>query len=106
MTLKQKIKSLLLGIDFPQEYLCLGLKENDEFPSIHLHWDQSGQSIDVTQAHLFLGYKPLIIGIPTTNEDKTLTSNLRSGLIRLILSQPNPIAQIELTFSHEIHLGD
>ena len=63
MSLRSQLKKVVTGLTVPQEYCCLereGLQQPLSM-SITLK-DQSFQR-DVTESHLFLGYKPLIIGL-------------------------------------------
>ena len=101
MNVKEIIKNLLLGIDFPQEYLCLGLDETYQLPQVRLQWS-GNHSIDVTHTHLFLGYKPLIIGIPLPKEEQAFIPSLKAELPRLVFSQPASFGEIRLEFSYQI----
>ena len=80
MGLREHIKKKLLGLTIPQEYICHGLEAMGDTFKVYLTIADSGQAIDITQRHLFLGYRPLIIGIwveqqqPWKNE---LNSNKR-----------------------------
>jgi hypothetical protein len=69
MKAKQILGRLLFGTEFPQEYLCTGL-ENFLSPfRVVLRIPEKEFTQDVTGTHLFLGYKPLIIGVPVERND-------------------------------------
>lgn len=64
LSLKSQLKKLVTGLTVPQEYCCLEL-ENFQHPlSVFLTLRNQDFRMEVTQSHLFLGYKPLIIGLP------------------------------------------
>ncbi len=61
--LKKAIKKLLFGINHPQEYLCLGLENFSNKFNVYVSFREKSSIINVTENHIFLGYKPLVIGI-------------------------------------------
>jgi flavin reductase (DIM6/NTAB) family NADH-FMN oxidoreductase RutF len=61
--LKNKIKKLITGLSIPQEYICVELRDFQYPPSVFLELEDQKFSLDVTASHLFLGYKPLILGL-------------------------------------------
>ena len=61
--LKKRIKKWLLGTDLIQEYICVGMETFTEIFKIVLSFPTNSTSIDVSKTHVFLGYKPLIVGI-------------------------------------------
>jgi hypothetical protein len=64
MTLKEKIKKAITGLSVPQEFLCLGLETFDHRLRVRLSIpEHSSVHVEVTNNHLFLGYKPLILGL-------------------------------------------
>jgi flavin reductase (DIM6/NTAB) family NADH-FMN oxidoreductase RutF len=72
-----------MGI-LPREYVCIAREDFPDTPSVHLTTRGSRQVIDVTDRHVMLGYKPLIIAI-VFNEDEQAAANE---------------AEICLTFTH------
>lgn len=52
-------KQFLTGLTIPQQYVCVALEELT--PTLSVRLAGKGSYLDVTQSHLFLGYKPLII---------------------------------------------
>ncbi|MBK5278701.1 MAG: hypothetical protein JJE09_07545, partial [Bacteroidia bacterium] len=70
MALKNHLKKLLTGLEIPQEYVCVGFETLQPSVSIFLEGNGQEQSLNVTSTHLFLGYKPLIIGFTFSIDDK------------------------------------
>lgn len=68
--LKNFIKEKILGSSLPQEYVCLALETMDDRLRVSLTIKENGIFIDVSDSHLFLGYRPLIIGIPIRNSSE------------------------------------
>lgn len=74
---------------FDNEYICVN--RNDIIASVKVVLDFNNHIIDVTNSHLFLGYKPVIIGIPKQEmplapNDCTIlfyTNNVLYGIIKL-----------------------
>ena len=58
------IKKKILGYSLPQEYACVALEEITDPLRVTLTIKEDNTFLDVSNTHLFLGYKPLIIGIP------------------------------------------
>ncbi|MCB0851355.1 MAG: hypothetical protein KDD63_03865 [Bacteroidetes bacterium] len=106
MGVKTFIKKQLLGIDYPQEYLCLALEENQHFPKVILNIPGQNLSIDVTENHLFLGYKPLIIGLPFKKSQYDITQQLKEQITLDFFHQEIKIAEIQLQYESEIELGE
>ena len=100
MSLKSFIKKSVFGVDFPQEYLCIG--KEDMAHSLRVLVSGSSQSFDISDQHLFLGYKPVIIGIIAISNSALhqLLSSAKS--LRLLFrseeSANNPVAFLELQF--------
>ncbi|HEY3403566.1 MAG TPA: hypothetical protein VGK59_09280 [Ohtaekwangia sp.] len=57
------IKKIITGLSVQQEYGCIDLLKFNTGLSVYLGVPNSSYSLDVTKNHLFLGYKPLIIGL-------------------------------------------
>lgn len=58
---KSFLKRTLFGIELPDEYVCAPLHSFSHSLSVTL--TLGGQHVDVTDCHILLGYKPVIIGI-------------------------------------------
>jgi hypothetical protein len=77
---------------FSNEYICLNFKEL--IPDIRVILETHDSAFDVTDSHLLLGYKPLLIGIPKNGSHitshtaslKFFTSEKLCGTIRLCIS--------------------
>jgi len=63
LLLKSRFKKFVTGLTVPQEYCCLGLEDFENPLSVFLTVRGSDFSVEVTESHLFLGYKPLIIAL-------------------------------------------
>ncbi len=63
MSLKNKIRKLITGLAIPQEYICVEWRDFQYPPSVFLELEDPNFSQEVTSSHLFLGYKPLILGL-------------------------------------------
>ncbi|MCZ6899171.1 MAG: hypothetical protein O7F74_02940, partial [Bacteroidetes bacterium] len=69
MKLKSLLKKLLFGLTLPQEYICLGLESTTGTFRSYLTFPNSTGYLEITHHQLFLGYRPLIIGIWQPNLD-------------------------------------
>ena len=58
------LKKTILGYSLPQEYACVALEGITDPLRVTLTLKGGNFVLDVSHSHLFLGYKPLIIGIP------------------------------------------
>lgn len=58
--MKIGLRKFITGLTIPQEYICIG-KELSNPLRVFLTDHRAERSIEVTNCHLFLGYKPLII---------------------------------------------
>lgn len=63
MQIKEQLRKVLTGLTFYQEYLCLSQKELQGALRVFLTTPDSLRVHDVTNAHLLLGYKPLVIAL-------------------------------------------
>jgi flavin reductase (DIM6/NTAB) family NADH-FMN oxidoreductase RutF len=59
----RNLKKLLTGLTVPQQYVCVSLEDLHDPPQVFLSTGANGEPLNVTSNHLFLGYKPLLIGI-------------------------------------------
>lgn len=60
----------MTGLTIPQEYICVGLNAFQSPMSVFVEVEDLKFLLDVTASHLFLGYRPLIIGLPFSMDDK------------------------------------
>lgn len=68
--IKNFVKEKILGSALPQEYACLALETIKDPLRVLLTVKEKGTFIDVSDSHLFLGYKPLIMGISLGNSSE------------------------------------
>lgn len=61
MLIRDFVKRILLGSAIPQEYVCLAREDIQDPLRVTLSTNKG--FFDVSASHLFLGYKPLVIGI-------------------------------------------
>jgi hypothetical protein len=91
VSLTEEIKRILFGYTISQEYVCLDDKIQSPF-NVLLNADP--HPVDVTTRHLLLGYKPLIIGLVTSDELQLHNTNK----IKLSFSyQQRTVAQLTLS---------
>ena len=62
------LKKWLTGLSIPQEYVCIDVNNFQNPLSVFFVTDQT--RINITESHLFLGYKPLVIGFPMEMSDE------------------------------------
>jgi len=102
IALKSHLKKLILGFDLPQEYLCVGKEELLHPLKVFLGDETSSQPKDVSDQHLFLGYKPLVIGIPALNNSNFYKTLEARSIISLQFLAENEktkmIAELKLKF--------
>jgi hypothetical protein len=72
MSVKSRISKLLFGLSVPQEYVCLENEKLIEPFSFFLSSAESGVYQDITATHIFLGYKPVIIGVPIDHNNEKM----------------------------------
>jgi hypothetical protein len=117
LSLKSQIRKLLTGITVPQEYCCLDLEQMAEPLKVILTTQGNMFAEDITNSHLFLGYKPLIIGLSFAN--KSPLSSHESICLSLVQQNFSPtttwhgyptdrsaIARMILRKVHEIEMDD
>ncbi|MBA4058706.1 MAG: hypothetical protein C0490_28575, partial [Marivirga sp.] len=63
MVFKNQIKKILTGLTVPQEYCCLELENLQDRLNVFLTLKNQHFPVEVSQSHLFLGYKPLVVGL-------------------------------------------
>jgi flavin reductase (DIM6/NTAB) family NADH-FMN oxidoreductase RutF len=117
---KQFIKRALLGVSFPQEYICVGQEKLDSPVSIYLTGLDVPGVINVTASQIFLGYKPLIMAVTVDKfsadlewlrlQDRVCLSFV-TGSFRMntkwkgFASDKNALARIVIRRIHEEELG-
>jgi flavin reductase (DIM6/NTAB) family NADH-FMN oxidoreductase RutF len=69
LNLKALVKRKLFGYTLPHEYLCLSSYPLLSPLRIFLTSDRSARFLEVSNQHILLGYKPLVIGILFSHED-------------------------------------
>ena len=92
MKLIKKILHRFSGYKYPQEYLCL---ENDRIPDLlHVYIIRNGLVVqDVSNLHLFVGYKPLIFALPNLERiDLSDARELNLALSNRILTNGSTIS--------------
>src|SRR5437870_4655203 len=67
--MKEMLKKLLFGIHYPEEYLCTPYERLTGKFKVFASFENSTDTAEVSSSHIFLGYKPLIIGIPIEKND-------------------------------------
>lgn len=94
------IKKLLFGINESQEYLCVGKEDVSDPLKVFVTGASSRENI--SEQHLFLGYKPVIIGIPAQRNSGLYSILSSTRLVSLLFceqeSAKDPVAELELQF--------
>src|SRR5882724_7028748 len=62
-----RLRKILTGIAFRQEYVCLPLEHLQNPLMVHLTARNSTSAMDVTSHHVFVGYSPAIMAVPFSN---------------------------------------
>ncbi len=105
----------MTGLSISQEYICLDLAKHECSLSVYL--SALANSFDVTGCHLFLGYKPLIIGIPlaTASEEYQalkgldqiqLTFKTNESFPNVLGTNPTVLAKLDLKMIDIKTLGE
>jgi hypothetical protein len=63
-SIKSIVRNLKANFYFENEYICLD--QNSVLPDISVIFKSGEKTIDVSREHLFLGYKPVIIAVPSS----------------------------------------
>lgn len=103
------LKQWALGVTIPVEYPCMAYHPRGDHPAIYLSGNGSDDKLDVTHTHLFLGYKPLVIGFPVSNSHLDNFSKITHSNPHLIFSHPGqaqPFARLKLFFTDKMILQD
>lgn len=70
------LKKIITGLSIPQEYICTCLEDFSNPLSVTVSYTGAPEFKDVTNAHLFLGYKPLIMALIVEATDNPLQEAL------------------------------
>lgn len=93
-----RVKKIITGLSIPREYCCLN--QFDLYSSLRVDFVCGNKTAprDVTDSHLFLGYKPLIIGLPLKLSHERDAANSGEGVawLRFHDGNSNPLAAIRL----------
>jgi hypothetical protein len=80
------LNQLLTGLSIPQEYVCLPLEDLSQPLSVYLTIKNNSGVYDVTNDHVFLGYKPLVLLIslsdPAIEGIETVCLNFVAGVFK------------------------
>lgn len=103
--MKRFLKKILLGITLPQEYICVTFEQMNNRMKFFL--ESAGHSlVDVTENHILLGYKPLLIGL-TINEiaQNFFTNSPDVRVLHIGLSETEIIANLKMKCIVKKQLG-
>jgi hypothetical protein len=102
---KKYLKKILFGITLPQEYLCVNLFDFELPLKVFVKDETLDQGRDITQHHLFIGYKPLIIAIDKKYlRDWELNQN-KNLFLSFCLEDNSKLASLEVKLIHEIKVN-
>jgi flavin reductase (DIM6/NTAB) family NADH-FMN oxidoreductase RutF len=105
--LRDSLKKLITGLTIPQEYVCVDLETLQPKLLVLPEVNDQQFSLDVTTFHLFLGYKPLIIGLTFSVDDPNFEIVKKQSKITLrFLNQQNSLARLSLLKIDERKLGN
>jgi flavin reductase (DIM6/NTAB) family NADH-FMN oxidoreductase RutF len=106
LTFRDQLKKHLTGLTIPQEYVCVDLQNFENPLSVFLLL-RNHKSLNVTASHLFLGYKPLIIGLPFDINDVNYIEVQNQNKISLCFKDDaSSVAKLELTKIGEKTFGN
>ena len=93
MDLINPVRKFVLGVHYSQEYLCVEKESFQHAFKTMLLDEDKGLIADVSEKHLLLGYKPVLIGIPL---DETAYLAVKEKGTLLFTYQGKKIAELEL----------
>lgn len=103
--MKKFLKKILFGITLPQEYLCVNHLDFEHTLKVFIKAEKSDQGRDITQRHLFIGYKPLIISIDKKYlRDRELNQN-KNLFLSFRIDDNIEIASLEIKLILEVKLN-
>jgi flavin reductase (DIM6/NTAB) family NADH-FMN oxidoreductase RutF len=88
------IRKLLTGLSIPQQYICLA-KETVERP-MQVALKDNGMDVNVTDSHIFLGYKPLIIALTFSDAERKELANRESIKLNFYSVENGNVATLSL----------
>jgi len=113
LQLKNKLRKLLTGLSIPQEYVCLDLAAYKDPISVSITIQDNGVETETFDDHLFLGYKPLLIGLPIFLKSDEYESIKGNDFIRLnfrnstgLNREQAELARLDLKKVGEMIFGD
>ncbi|MDQ2657917.1 MAG: hypothetical protein M3Y60_10900, partial [Bacteroidota bacterium] len=83
------MKKLLSGLTIPQQYVCISLEDFQRQFSVLLTGAEGDRLLDVSNTHLFIGYRPLILAIVFTEGPESVPAE---DIIRLSFVHRNLVA--------------
>jgi hypothetical protein len=106
MNLKNYLRRLLLGSSLSNEYICV---PGDLPRSLQLILECERGEVNVTESHVLVGYKPLMIGLPFQDREWVLWAAMTTG-IKISFRAPPPgnheVAWLELEKAGSWRMGE
>ncbi|HLG32395.1 MAG TPA: hypothetical protein VI362_05095 [Ignavibacteriaceae bacterium] len=98
MSLKNHLRKYLFGITLPQEFICIDIENFASPLKIFLKSHNSQSELIEDDEQLFLGYKPLVIGIIAVHNSTRYKYLSESSIIKLNFKNENhnSVAELEL----------
>jgi hypothetical protein len=101
--LRNQIRKFLTGLTIPQEYVCLNSAELQHPLSVFL---SDSKKLDITSAHLLLGYKPLILALPFKVSDQSYQVVKNQNQITIDFENSKPILPTSLALLKLKKIGE
>lgn len=92
MKLKSVLKQKVLGLDIPNEYVCIS--ENSFLEPLHVILKEKNEDVDITHCHVLLGYRPMLLGFHFS---------IGSDLARRVMSLEEVTLQFDFPTSPPAH---
>jgi len=102
--MKKQLKKFLLGITLQQEYLCININEFNKPLKLFTKNNESEKLTDITDQHLFIGYKPLLIAIDKNYLNEGGLNSYKQLIISFQTENKFELAKLELNLVKEIKL--
>jgi hypothetical protein len=103
------LRAMITGLSLNQEYLCLRKEKLENGLSVFIS-NGGNNDVEVTDSHLFLGYKPVIIGIFCERTNKSIVNLISQDELTLqfkdSLSKGKSVAILSLKREKIILLGN
>ena len=103
--MKKQLKKFLLGITLQQEYLCVNINEFNKPLKLFTKNNESDNLTDITDHHLFIGYKPLLIAINKNYLNEGDLDSYQQLIISFQTENKIELAKLELNLVKEIKSG-